>query len=209
MALSSYAELKAALAEWLGRGGDATLAALAGDFVRLAEARLGRDLRLRAMELRLPGFAIAGAWTPLPADLLELRAIALETSPRAPLALMPPDEIERRYAGAAAGRPRAYAVVGGELRVAPAPGSPCTAELVYWRRLPPLSDAAPSNWLLEHAPDLYLYAALLEAEAFIGDDERLPLWLAAYDRAAAALQAAEDRGRWPGAAPQARPEAAP
>jgi hypothetical protein len=33
-----------------------------------------------------------------------------------------------------------------------------------------------SNWLFEQAPDVYLYASLLEAAPYLGADERVPLW---------------------------------
>ena len=44
-----------------------------------------------------------------------------------------------------------------------------------------------TNWLTEYAPDLLLYAALLEAAPFLKKDERIGTWQAMYDRAAQAL----------------------
>ena len=61
--------------------------------------------------------------------------------------------------------------------------------------LVPLSDTNPSNWLLERRADIYVYAALLQAEAHIVNDERLSLWKAALDEALADLNADGNRQR--------------
>ena len=50
-----------------------------------------------------------------------------------------------------------------------------------------LGDDLQSNWLTEYAPDVLLYAALLEATPFLKNDERVPMWTGMYDRAAQAL----------------------
>lgn len=207
MALANYADLKNAVAEWLARPGDGTLTPSIPDFIRLAETRIHRDLRLRAMETRDPAFAIAAAYTALPTGFLELRSVRLNASPARPLALMAPEQIDAIHAGSIAGAPRVYAVLGDQLRVAPAPNGGTTLDLVYWKRFEALSDSQPANWLLTNAPDVYLYATLIEAAAFIGDDERLPLWAGAYERAAQGLQRSDDRGTWSGSAPLVRGDA--
>lgn len=204
MALATYADLQGAIANWLARSGDATLTPSVPDFIALAEARLNRDLRLRAMETRDAAFAVSAAFTALPSGFLELRNIQLNTSPVTRLEMLSPEQIDAIHAGSQAGKPRVYAIVADQLQLAPAPASAYTAELVYWKKFTALSDAQPTNWLLTNAPDLYLYASLMEAVAFIGNDERVPLWVAAYDRARNALQASDNRGTWSGSVPQVR-----
>lgn len=203
MALATYSELQAAVANWLARPGDPTLTPFIPDFIRLAEARIARNLRIRAMEQRATT-EIESAFVALPERFLEMRHLQLHTSPVTRLELVSPEQMDALGVGSRVGRPRWYCILGPEIRLAPAPDGPYTAEMTYWGQLAPLSVAQPSNWLLENAPDVYLYAALLEATAFIGHDERAPLWLAAYDRAVAALQASEDRGTWSGSLPQTR-----
>ena len=46
----------------------------------------------------------------------------------------------------------------------------------YLKRYDFLSETNVTNWLLEEAPDLVLYGALLEATPFIKDDDRLLVW---------------------------------
>jgi len=50
------------------------------------------------------------------------------------------------------------------------------------------------NWLTEYAPDVLLYASLLEATPFLKNDERVQMWQGMYDRAAQALNG-EDLGK--------------
>ena len=42
--------------------------------------------------------------------------------------------------------------------------------------------------MLTENPDIYLYGALLEAEPFIMNDERVPLWMQGFSQAVADLQ---------------------
>jgi hypothetical protein len=51
---------------------------------------------------------------------------------------------------------------------------------------------------LAAAPDCYLFGALVEAEAFIGHDERITIWLQRRDAAFAAIEMADRKARWPG-----------
>jgi hypothetical protein len=206
MALGTYSELQSAVGSWLARPGDPTLSPFIPDFVRLAEARFGRDLRVRGMEQRATA-EVDAAYLALPERFLEMRNFQLNTDPVTRLELMSPEQIDSLRVGSRSGRPRWYCVLGTEIQLAPAPDGLYIAEMTYWQQLAPLSLAAPSNWLLANAPDVYLYAALIEATAFIGNDERLPLWTAAYDRAVMAFQASDSRGSWSGSVPQVRTDA--
>ena len=57
-----------------------------------------------------------------------------------------------------------------------------------------LGDDFQSNWLTEYAPEVLLYASLLEATPFLKNDERVQMWQALYDRSAQALNG-QDLGR--------------
>jgi len=71
--------------------------------------------------------------------------------------------------------------------VAPTPDEAYPFEIVYYELPPLLDDEVQTNWITEYAPQLLLYAALLEATPFLKNDERIPVWQQMYDRAAAAL----------------------
>ncbi len=71
--------------------------------------------------------------------------------------------------------------------LAPTPDAASTLEILYYEQPALLGEELQTNWLTEYAPDLLLYAALLEATPFLKSDERMQTWQALYDRAAQAI----------------------
>jgi len=71
--------------------------------------------------------------------------------------------------------------------IAPTPDAAYPFEVLVYQILPLLDDTNQTNWLTEYAPQVLLYASLLEATPFLKNDERLGLWQQMYDRAAQAL----------------------
>ena len=68
--------------------------------------------------------------------------------------------------------------------------------LVYRQGIPPLGDARGTNWLIARHPDLYLYAALLEAEPFLRNDSRVALWQSMLETAITDVTALDREARW-------------
>lgn len=71
--------------------------------------------------------------------------------------------------------------------VSPTPDQAYPFEVLVYQLLPLLDDANQTNWLTEYAPQVLLYASLLEATPFLKNDERIAVWQQMYDRAAQAL----------------------
>jgi hypothetical protein len=71
--------------------------------------------------------------------------------------------------------------------ITPTPATAQTLEVLYYEQPALLGDDFQTNWLTEYAPDLVLYAALLEAAPFLKSDERIDIWQKMYDRSAQAL----------------------
>lgn len=69
----------------------------------------------------------------------------------------------------------------------PTPDAVQTLEVLYYEQPAFLGDDFQTNWLTDYAPDLLLYATLLEATPFLKNDARIQTWQAMYDRAAQAL----------------------
>ena len=78
--------------------------------------------------------------------------------------------------------------------IAPTPNAASTLEILYYEQPALLGDTLQSNWLTEYAPELILYASLLEATPFLKNDERVQLWQGLYDRCAQAFNG-QDLGR--------------
>lgn len=71
--------------------------------------------------------------------------------------------------------------------ITPTPVADSTLEVMYYEQPRFLGEDFQTNWLTEYAPDLLLYATLLEATPFLKKDERIATWQQLYDRAAQAL----------------------
>lgn len=69
----------------------------------------------------------------------------------------------------------------------PTPATAQSLEILYYEQPRFLGDDFQTNWLTEYAPDLLLYATLLEATPFLKNDDRIQTWQGMYDRAAQAL----------------------
>jgi hypothetical protein len=189
MGLSSYSELQDSVLSWLARPGDPLVAPAVPDMIVLAESELRRRLRVGDAEQRASLTATTAA-VALPADCRQLRLV---TSDGALVSYVPPDQLP-----GGSGPPYHYTLHGSELRLGPAPSGSVTLEILYQVGLPPLSDGVPTNWLLTKHPDAYLYSTLVAAEAFIGHDERIPLWTQAAAAVLASIEAADRKARWPG-----------
>jgi len=200
MALSTYTELKDAVADWLDRS---DLTARIPDFIALAEARISRDLRIRPMEVRSIMYTTSGQkYFNLPGGYLQMRNIQLNTNPTAALEYITPEMLDRLYGSNATGKPRAYTLIGDEIQLAPVPDSAYELEIAFYEKFTPLGNGSAgtvtNNWLTENAPDVLLYGALMEAEPFIKNDERVPVWLNGYSNAIDKLQRQDKRDRHSG-----------
>ena len=184
MAITTYAELQTATANWLDR---TDLTSRIPEFIELAEANFNRVIRQPDMVAKDDSFSIAGRYTTLPTDTLEIIRIVVDLTPVIVLEYLTPEEIsERRIVMSSTGKPYYFTTIGGatnQLEVLPSPDSTYTSSIVYYTRIAALSDGATSNWLLASHPDIYLFGTLVEAEPYLKNDERMPMWTARLDKA--------------------------
>jgi hypothetical protein len=76
-----------------------------------------------------------------------------------------------------------YCIYDGKLYTWPVPVEDNVMQISYYVKVPPLSATVPTTIFTENNSDALLYAACLEASAFIVEDERVQLWQAKYDEA--------------------------
>lgn len=87
------------------------------------------------------------------------------------------------------GQPRYYADYDYEhFFMAPTPDAQYDFELQYYERPEPLSSVNQTNWTTQYAPQLMLYATLMEAMPFLKTSERIPEFQSLYDRALNAIK---------------------
>ena len=206
MALSTFTELKDAVADWLDRS---DLTARIPDFITLAEARISRDLRIRPMEVRSIMYTSSGQkYFNLPGGYLQMRNIQLNTNPTQPLEYITPEMLDRLYGSNTTGKPRAYTLIGDEIQLSPIPDAAYELEMAFYEKFTSLGDGTSgtvtTNYLTKNAPDVLLYGALMEAEPFIKNDERLAVWLNGYSNAVDKLQKADQKDRHSGSAMRIR-----
>jgi hypothetical protein len=71
--------------------------------------------------------------------------------------------------------------------ILPPPDEAYPFEVLYYELPVLLDDENQTNWLTDYAPQVLLYASLLEATPFLKNDDRIPVWQQMYDRSAAML----------------------
>jgi hypothetical protein len=70
--------------------------------------------------------------------------------------------------------------------------------MTYYKKFDSLSDSTTTNWIILNAPDVYLYGTLLQAEPFLMNDQRIPIWERGLRQAIADLQEQDDKDRHSG-----------
>lgn len=166
MALGTFAELKASIADWLDRD---DMTARIPDFITLAEERINAEMEIRTVETDQ-------SLTATPSS----RTITLPASFREPVALwfvINGERVDKAYqqaatfdASAIAGEPLVWCVDGGDIAF----DRPCDqaySVILRQRGGVALSDSATTNFVLSKYPSLYLWGALNEAAIFLRDPE--------------------------------------
>lgn len=188
--------LVATVEKWLNRS---DLNPLIPDFIALLEARLNRVIRHPDME-NVITFSTTNTEA-FPTDFLELISLYLDNDPRVYLDPIPVESLRTDYADQTAGVPQAFSLTNGAIEFGPSPDGAYTAVLTYFRKIPALSSSNQNNWLIVSHPDIYLYGTLVMAEAFLWDDERIPLWKSALDEAISELNTLHGARKRYGSAP--------
>lgn len=228
MALSTYAELQTAVADFLNRD---DLASTVPTFIALAEAAIDRDLRTVDMErnvnievnvtdgtvtivdeygavvlldgdallLLLDGTPFSGQFVPMPTDFLQPIRFHITGANKALRPMSCGEMQDARYSTTdVTGEPRYYSIVRGALELFPTPATVTSVQAYYYGKVPTLSDATPTNWLLTKAPDVYLYGALVHSAPYLREDGRATVWAAMYQSAIDKLAMTSDAAKWGG-----------
>lgn len=224
--ITDYASLQAAIASWLAR---ADLTTQIPTFIRLAEARMNKDLRVLDMQSEFIGTVTASNKSMvLPGGALELQSVRLDVAGR-PVEVKPLAPVWMSQKDDVTGSPLGYVrvgdilyIIGGNIpNVGPGhPDQDVAYSILYMRSIPALgtitiTPAPPgggsggttteitSNWLILKEPGMYLYASLIEASPYLHDDARTLVWAEQYKSILSAMRIADDNARY-GNAPSLR-----
>jgi hypothetical protein len=193
VSITTYSELKSAIANWLNRD---DLTAVIPDFISLAEARIARDVRHWKQEKRVTA-DMDERYENLPNDWLEIKQVQLSSGGKI-LSISSSEMEDRRAASDAGGKPRFMRLTADQIELYPTPDAAYEVTMQYYARIPALSDLEPDNWLLRDAPDVLLYASLMQSAPYLVDDARTQIWAQLYQTAVDALNAENEKARTAG-----------
>lgn len=190
--ISDYSSLQAAVSDYLARD---DLSTFIPNFIQNAENKLYRTLNLRNEETALNVSVSSGVGT-VPADYKALKLAYVDGNPVHVLQYVTLDELYRDYPVRSGGAvPSVIAREGTNFIFGPSPAD-FTLKGVYYAKQDPLRTTDPS-WYVTNAPEVLLYGALLEAEAFIMNDPRLMVWKEFYRDSIECLKQEEANSAFP------------
>ena len=205
MALSTYAELKTSIANWLNRS-DLT-DEISDDFIKLVEAEYNSKFRIRKMLTSDTAFTIDSELETLPTGFLQVRDFFIVSgSAKYSLTYMAPTQMDQTRGGSTSGRPNSYTILGSNFRFAPTPDATYTSTINYYKAIDSLSDSTTTNYILTNHPGIYLYGSLYHAANFLGGIEpsKLQNWSQLYATSMERLERNDKEDTWSGTPLQAR-----
>lgn len=142
----------------------------------------------------------------LPSGYLQMIDFHLRTSPIVTLSYITPENMNRMWAGSQSGKPQSYTVFSDnasgtpvkKVRLGPAPDSNYDYSVMFYKKVDALSASNTTEPMLTDNPDVYLYGALLEAEPFLMNDQRIQLWATALTEAVNQIQQEDNKDRHSG-----------
>jgi hypothetical protein len=180
--ITNYATLQSTIADYLNRQ---DLNSQIQTFIQFVEADLNTRLRCREMIVQTTITSTLGDIS-LPANWLEAINLKIDGG-QTPLRYITLDEADIITSEQVYTQPRFYTIVEDVIRLVPAPGTNEDIDLIYYEKIPALSDVTTTNWLLTKAPDVYLYGALVHAAPFLVDDQRIGVFGQFYSQRVEAL----------------------
>jgi hypothetical protein len=173
MAITTYEQLKTAIADWLGRD---DLTAFIPDYITLFECDAARRLKVRPQATTTTLTPSSGAAT-LPTDYLGYQRVTWTGSPIHGLEYVAPT-LYASYLESGTGTPLVFTIEGTSLKVAPSSDTDLT--LLYFQKTPAVSSQLA--WLFNNHVDAYLAGSLAQAAAFNKGFDVAGTWLARCDQ---------------------------
>lgn len=180
---ADYLDLRFAVTDLVG---NRSISDVMPRLVRMAETKLNQKLRCRQQITTATLTFVDGA-APLPSDFLEMLHVFDQSGYP-----MRATDIARTVSSHA--QNSRYAINGSSVLI---DGYSGERDCRYFAALPTLtSSSSASNWLLEDAPDVYLYSVGVEAAKHLRDADLAVTTEALLDRALNDLKITDDRARW-------------
>jgi hypothetical protein len=165
----------------------------------LCEANINRNVRHWKMEKRATA-SLDTEYSAIPGDWLETIQLHVIGGGTYPVDLASRQTIADKRSGAndVSGRPRYYAHADSQFELYPTPDAAYDIELLYFAKIPALSESNTYNWLIQDAPDVYLYGSLLHSAPYLVEDARLAVWAQIYSAVITQLNQSSDKAHMSG-----------
>ena len=208
----NYLEVKEIALSYSDRESDAELPAKIDSFLRIVEARVDRALKVQRMTVRTLLTTVAGQeYYGLPSDFAGLRDIEVrsadtidgEARDRVTLEYLSPEQMNSATGIPASQSNIYYTIIANQLQISP-PQDSNVLELVYYRKLPNLTENDNTNWLSEDNPDTYVFGLMVEISAFVKNEQSTALWDARFKESLAEIDLDDSKSRWSGSSLQVK-----
>ncbi len=200
----TYDSLVEDIAVYAERQNDTVFAAQIPRFIMYAENRLAAEVRTLGYQRYVSG-TLNGNTLAKPARWRETISLNIVVAGERTFLKERSYDYCRTYAPdpTAESEPKYYANYDYEhFFFAPSPDLEYPFELAYYERPEPLSLTNQSSWTTQYAPQLLLYASLLEAAPFVKNAEQVQQWQGFYQQAL--NQIMQESGRRTNARTEAR-----
>lgn len=213
--MNDYSSLVNDVNQWLARS---DMVSEAPTFIRLAEDRIARTLRVKDMEAAYAENTAIDGTVPVPEGYIEIKDFAVSIPRETPpfldedtlvidtgagplvgasgriqsLERTSPEFIYNRN-NERQGMPTHLARAGANFLLWPFPDRTYEVTGFYYRRFPALSVQSPTNWLTANAYDCILYGTLAEASAYIKSMEQHQFWMQRFENVINEMQASNDK----------------
>ena len=171
----NYKEIITAAQAYTDRYDDELVNAIPA-FTRVIEGKINNALRTGDQSVRAQIWLQRGEeYYTLPCDWGGARDVEIlhdgQQHGRTLVYLAPEEmnKLSRQNDSSARGRHNYYTIIAGQIQIAP-PADNEVLEVVYYQRLPALTNDGDSNWLTEKNPDAYIFGLCTEISAFAKDE---------------------------------------
>lgn len=175
-------------------------------FVLMAEARINRMLKVTEQTHRVYTRTMEGKeFYSLPEDFNGMRVVHFNTgdvdaqgSGTIQLHYVTPEQMIEMQESAYSETQTYYTILNNQLQLHKPLPNCGTIEMVMYRKVPPLSESDPSNWMSTDNPDIYLAGISAEIEMFVKNYDAAKLWDDRMTRAIEELKNNDSLNRWSG-----------
>lgn len=175
-------------------------------FVLMAEARINRTLKVTEQTHRVYTRTMEGKeFYSLPEDFNGMRVVHFNTgdvdaqgSGTIQLHYVTPEQMIEMQESAYSETQTYYTILNNQLQLHKPLPNGGTIEMAMYRKVPPLSESNPSNWMSADNPDIYLAGISAEIEMFVKNYDAAKLWDDRMTRAIEELKNNDSLNRWSG-----------